>query len=371
MLTGENGILNKAIEAKEITEEAEKNEENILNSYEDIINDYVGIDWDTVLANAEMHPNQKTSTAIGVGTDGRAVNMDLWNCVLLDDGTYALSDNETLNNGTRTPGYHGQIIDGRIEGTIPQYIKSDTDNEFIKVTSLRSMFYGISDLIEAPVIPSTVTHLKETFQDTGLKEMPEIPKGVIDMTSTFYGCTNLSELKDIPDTVTDISYCFADCTSLTNINIELGRNVINMRSTFAGCSKLISINKLPDNVINLQGTFTKCSNLEIAPVIPDTVNNMCTTFQNCENLENVQMVIPSSVKNMQWTFQYCTKISGQITVNAELTGTIINGYEDYFGCFVDCATDGDGLIISKNSTCPELENLIKTKLTNANITIEE
>ena len=95
-LSGDNGILQNAARAKEETEQAQKEEENILNSYEDKINEYVGIDWDTVLANAEKHPNQKTSTAIGVGTDGRAVNMDLWEYTKLDDETYALNSEETI-----------------------------------------------------------------------------------------------------------------------------------------------------------------------------------------------------------------------------------------------------------------------------------
>ena len=89
-LTGDNGILTRVQEAKEETEQAQKDEENILNSYEDKINEYIGIDWDTALANAQKHPDQKISTAIGVGTDGRSVNMDLWEFTLLDDGTYEL-----------------------------------------------------------------------------------------------------------------------------------------------------------------------------------------------------------------------------------------------------------------------------------------
>mgnify|MGYP003376139956 CR=1 FL=1 len=372
-LTGENGILTRANDAKEKTEQAQKEEQNILNSYEDQINEYAGIDWDTVLANAQKHPDQKTSTVIGVGTDGRAVNMDLWECTKLEDGTYALNDVVTLEGtGTKTAGYIGDIINGKIEGTIPQYIKDESDGSFVEVTSLRSLFYGISDLTEAPVIPSTVTILQETFQNTGLERMPELPNGIIIMISTFYGCTDLSELKDIPDTVTDISYCFSGCTSLTNINIELGKNVTEMQATFEKCSNLVNVSKLPDNVINLRGTFNGCSNLKIPPVIPNNVINMystfiyCTnlleapnipnkvenmkwTFQYCENLGNVSIVIPASVKNMQWTFQYCTKISGQITINAGLTGTIIDGKPDYEGCIVDCATNGDGLKITGTS----------------------
>ena len=95
-LTGDNGILTRAQEAKNKTEQAQKEEEDILSSYEDKINEYTGIDWDTVLANAEKHPAQKTSTAIGVGTDGRPVNMDLWEYTLRDDGTYVLNSNDTM-----------------------------------------------------------------------------------------------------------------------------------------------------------------------------------------------------------------------------------------------------------------------------------
>ena len=68
-ISGENGIIQRAVEAREETEEAEKIEQNTLNSYEDTINEYMGIDWDRVLANVEKHPDQKTSTAIGVGAD--------------------------------------------------------------------------------------------------------------------------------------------------------------------------------------------------------------------------------------------------------------------------------------------------------------
>ena len=113
-LTGDNGILTRAQDAKNKTEQAQKDEENILSSYEDKINEYTGIDWDTALANAQKHPDQKTSTAIGVGTDGRPVNMDLWEYTKLDDGTYALNDEESLiENGARTAGYIGKIIDGK------------------------------------------------------------------------------------------------------------------------------------------------------------------------------------------------------------------------------------------------------------------
>ena len=159
-ISGENGIIQRAVEAKEETEKSEKIEQNTLNSYEDTINEYAGIDWDTVLANAEKHPDQKTSTAIGVGTDGRAVNMDLWEYTLLDDGTYALNSEETItavkeeNWSTARKGYLGNFIeDGKIQGTVPQFIKDETDDFFIAVTDMTYSFYNCADLREMPEIP--------------------------------------------------------------------------------------------------------------------------------------------------------------------------------------------------------------------------
>ena len=41
MLTGQNGILNRAAEAKEKTEEAQKQENETLNDYEKTFNKYM------------------------------------------------------------------------------------------------------------------------------------------------------------------------------------------------------------------------------------------------------------------------------------------------------------------------------------------
>ena len=46
MLTGQNGILNRATEAKEKTEEAKLKEQRMLNNYEEQITNYAGINWD-------------------------------------------------------------------------------------------------------------------------------------------------------------------------------------------------------------------------------------------------------------------------------------------------------------------------------------
>ena len=110
---GENGIFSRAQIAASTWRNAEANEQNAMDKSSELIDTYLPIDWNTVLANAQKHPDQETSTAIGVGTDGKAVNMDLWHYTLLDNGTYALNTSESIDaTGTREAGYIGNIING-------------------------------------------------------------------------------------------------------------------------------------------------------------------------------------------------------------------------------------------------------------------
>ena len=58
-LSGDNGILTRAKEAKEKTIKAQQEEQNILDSYEDELSNYFGIDWEKAKANAKAPENQK------------------------------------------------------------------------------------------------------------------------------------------------------------------------------------------------------------------------------------------------------------------------------------------------------------------------
>ena len=296
-LSGDNGILRNAAKAKENTEQAQEDEKNILNNYEDTINEYAGIDWDKVLANAEKHPDQKTSTVIGVGSDGRAVNMDLWEYTLMETGTYALNDELTLNTddaGNRTSGYLGEIVDGKIEGTIPQYIKEESDVSFIEVTNLESLFNG-TNLIEAPKIPNTVTNLSRTFQHCSqLIKAPIIPSGVTNMYGTFAQCSSLTEAPKIPSTVT------------------------NMSRTFLECASLIEPPQIPSGVTDMSGTFQNCSQLINAPEIPNTVKILSDTFRQCYSLENIAIIISDTVEKIDGMFWGCEKLSGTIIIYANI-----------------------------------------------------
>ena len=358
------GIINRATEAKEKTEEAQKQEENILNSYEDTINEYIGIDWDMVLANAEKHPDQKTSTAIGVGTDGRPVNMDLWEYTKLNDGTYGLNDAESVaTTGTRTAGYVGEFVDGKIEGTIPQYIKDETDGTFIEVTSIGWLFYQNTELTTSPILPTSITNMYNAFNGcTNLMTVEKLPDSVTNMQGAFNACSSLEKIVDLPENVENLSYAFQDCSSLKEV-CEIPSAVKNLRGTFrncveleeapklnegiedmsvafSGCSKLNKIDKIPNTVLNMESTFYNCTSLVVAPELSENVENLQRTFTNCTSLVTPPTKIPSSVNNMQLTFGNCSNLNGEIIVEANITGENIliwgtTNQVDYWRCFND------------------------------------
>ena len=80
---------------------------------------------------------------------------------------------------------------------------------------------------------------------------------------------------------------------------------------------------------------------------------MCATFSGCSSLTNVNLII------------------GNIKIDANVNGSIIDNIHDYTQCFREISTNGRSLIISKNSTCSILEIILNTKSINSNITLEE
>ena len=349
MLTGQNGILNRAEEAKDKTEEEQLEEKEKLGDMEDIISEYTGIDWDFVLANAEKHPEQKKSTAIGIGTDGKPVNMDLWEYTLLNDETYGLNTKENLETESSqgvTAGYKGGFTqDGEIEGKIPQYISEDNGNNFKEVTNLKWLFFNCIDMKKSPEIPTTAKILNYTFRAcTNLVSTPEIPYGVSNMSRTFLDCTSLENVVNIPYGVIDLSYAFD------------------------GCIKLKNVPDIPDSVISMERTFDGCISLDIAPKLSNNLVNMYMTFINCENLKTAS-IVPSSVTNMNRAFYGCKNLTGEIEINANLTGNIIGDNERDWGfIFLKAATENN-CKVTITGECKMLSNIVK-EANNPNITLK-
>lgn len=435
-LTGDNGILTRAQEAKNKTEEAQDAEKINLavaeaqigdNGYQELncsnlqkaidngfegrnvvvsdngdgtftvsildrLKDYIisnsgntveeGIDWNEAMANAvvpESQDEERNEKVIGLGTNGKAVDMDLWKYIQLEDGTYALRTKDI-----NASGYVGGFTsNGEIEGKVPQYISTDNGKTYKPVTSLEYCFKGQTDLKIAPKLPNIVTNMHETFLNcTKLEQITNIPNSVTNMTSAFIGCSKLVSIPNFPTNLNTLHSSFKDCSNLSDVP-TIPDSVTDMKGTFNNCTSLIEIPNLPNNLTTLDGTFYNCSALKKCPDIPSSVTNLnttfwkCTslveapnilygvetmdmTFLGCENLTKGPDVIPESVTILKQTFQECPKLSGEIEINANITDTT---YSIFYG-----ATQGEAKLKLKGN-CPILSEIV-SKANNPNITLK-
>ena len=402
MLTGQNSILNRAKEAKEKNLKSQKEEQSVLNNYEEKISNYVGVDWEYAKSSAKAPEEQKekrNNNVIGLGTDGKPVNMDLWEYTLLEDNTYGLNSNEVFNNkeigGTNEEnisrmGYKGGFSNGKIIGKVPQYISTDNGKSYKAVTNMYITFINCNDLEEAPEIPETVNNLMGTFVGNGnLLKIGKIPDYVVNMTSTFYeckkllyienlpnkgltsmpytffSCEDLEKVPYIPDTVQEMGDTFRKCYKLTELT-NLPSSLVNMKKTFEECNSLASVPNIPSNVIDMTQTFYKCTNLLTISEIPNKVENMNDTFKYCINLKSCPP-IPESVTNMLATFSYCANLQGEIEINANLDGKIVlNNYRDYDDCLMG-ATTLSGISLKVTGSCKKIDEIVATA-NNENVT---
>ena len=319
-----------------------------------------GKDWNEIMQNAKAPEEQKeerNTGVIGIGTDGKTVNMDLWEYTL-NNGTYTLNDIDDIkaeDANTENKGYLGKIINGKIEGTVPMYIKGKSDKNFIPVTNLKDTFINLQndfdELVTTPVIPSTVT----------------------EMQSTFSRCGKLKNITNLPPKLEIFKWTFYECTSFENFNMFIPNTVTNMGGTFQKCKNLKRFNsEIPNSVINMDYTFESCTNLsEFNSPIPENVINMFATFSQCENLTEVNMVIPESVTNLQYTFRECLNLRGTIEINANVTGKLISNNLDYMACFGYSTSTHNNAKLTLKGTCTVLEKILEdAKLYDATSNIE-
>ena len=196
------------------------------------------VNWDKILEDANKNPEsmkhkeQVKSSFIGIGTDGKPVNMDLWRPSKKEDGTWGIFSCESAY--AMDYAYDGGIDDdGKIVGKIPQYIYNGEEGKFTEVTDLSNTFYRCTGLTTAPEIPSGVIYMNSTFANCErLTTAPEIPNSVKNMNSTFIWCTGLTTAPKIPNSVKYMEYTFSECTNLTG-EITINANIDN--GDYGGC----------------------------------------------------------------------------------------------------------------------------------------
>ena len=376
-LTGDNGILTRAQEAKNKTEESALEEKIKLLATETMINQYTGeneektaqelqdelnnqgenvlvIQWDkyiifdlnenkeyrvtsdgnteywgestigqtllnTKTANSDqIAQDGSTSNIIGIDNDGNTVNMLLWEYTLIDDTALGKVGTYGLNDKN---GLDGSGTLGRSAGYIGEYTE---DGQIIGTVPAYISEDGGNTYV-------SVTSMVHTFYDCDeLKIAPEIADTVTDMQVTFYQASNLTTSPSkIPDSVIDLSFTFANCENLNNVPL-LGRNIKDMNASFRYTSISEFGVEIPNSVTNMSSTFNGCTGLvEFNSKLPDSVTSMSSTFYGCTGLVEFNSNIPNSVTNMTSTFNGCTSL---VEFNSNIPNSVTNMQSTFYNC---------------------------------------
>ena len=379
MLTGDNGIVQRAGEAKIIMDEQQEAEKIQLSYMAEKTNQF----GKTVQANGLQEEIEKYGEVeVFDNGDGTfyVIYKDSGNCYLVDkNGNATKSDKSEVisgvfaiiySDGTMAFNTTGNTIEGKTvlykTGDISRTkfetyddipwkdhltkIKTVTFEEEVKPMYTRRWFDRCTNLTQIAEIQNlntkSVKDMRAMFQGskfTTLDLSNFDTKNVKDMCAMFWQCKNLTSLNVSNfDTrnVIDMKGMFYNCEKLTSLNVSNfdTKNVTNMESMFFGCEKLTSLNLNSfdtSSVINMQEMFEWCEGLKtlnLSSFNTGKVTNMYLMFNNCLNLQslNVSNFDTKNVTNMSAMFQCCIGLT-TLDVSSFDTSNVTD-MSTMFGC---------------------------------------
>ena len=325
MLTGDNGILQRAGEAKVIMDEQQE-AEKIQLSYMAEKTNQLG---KAIQANGLQEEIEKYGEAeVFDNGDGTfyVIYKDSGNCYLVDKNGNVTKRDKTevisgvfaiiYSDGTMAFNTTGNTIEGKTvlykTGDISQTkfetyddipwkehltkIKTVTFEEEVKPMYTRRWFDRCTNLT----------------QITGIQKLNT--KNVKDMRAMFQGSkfTTLDLSNFDTKNVKDMCAMFQQCKNLTSLNVSNfdTSNVTNMGNMFYYCNNLTSLNVInfdTSNVTDMSAMFNMCLNLQSVNVSyfdTKNVTNMSAMFQHCYELTilDVSNFDTSNVTDMSTMF---------------------------------------------------------------------
>ena len=233
MLTGQNGILNRAGEAKEQTTAAQKNEEENLNTMQDLIEE-------NILSNNEYKGitiTEKSADVIFLKADGTTEgdinNLETGDIVKFGD--YEYHYNQKYYHNPRGTGWSD-------EDTMDGWGATVIDRNKTEYGELCGNIFG-KQLKNIDCLFGSGVSLEGC---KNIQKSPKIPYGVVSMGGAYQNCTNLKTAETIPSSVTNMDYAFSECDNLEgiiiiNANPQSYYNWCSDRNaiTITGSSKLL------------------------------------------------------------------------------------------------------------------------------------
>ena len=319
MLTGDNSILKRAVDAKERTERAEI----IESAKTDILGQI-----------AENKGKNITKEQLAIILNKQFKNVDentIPDDILNNDMKLTTIDEKYAINLS-------EIYNGR-------FSKS---NKTKFVEKLDSKTHGFGDYTKIQKIERATIEPDERFRQEvnlvssndsqneiymwndnnvlywySIAENPELPKDSKQLFAGFESLLDVNGIKDFnTSNVTNMSNMFGSCYNLKGIDLSnwnMG-NVTNMSNMFNGCLNLKSIdlsNWNTGNVTNMSAMFNAClvlENLDLLSFNTSNVTNTSSMFRYCKELQKIkvsQNFKVESVSDSTQMFENCISLVGE------------------------------------------------------------
>ena len=398
MLTGQNGILKRAGEAKERVKKA-----NLLETIELLYTDMI-------VTNSELNEESFKEKLRNHNIEVEDIRTGTFIIITLKNGETYINDAENgkfrkignedifvaYYNNTKTLRFaskenklpeinkqNGDEYYGNIKGTQFKSLVDDGADESsrhsdspwdshaneianvefidtIKPLNTQVWFYKFSCLEKIDITnldTSECINMRGLFSACfNLKQIDGIEKidtsKVSNMMHLFENCKSLTNI-DVSNfdtgNVKDMRYMFAFCSSVANIDVNNFKtnNVINMSSLFYGCSNLTNVNISnfnTSNVIYMESMFNSCTNLKSVNINNFNTKNVISMrcmFYDCQQLEelNVSQFNTENVTDMYAMFWRCQKLKS-LNISNWNTSNVTNMYCLFARCEVleaDCS----------------------------------
>lgn len=390
MLTGQNGILNRAGEAKEKTGIAQIDESVKLavadaltkgtggitkTNLEEALNKYVGegnyglsdvTDGWKISAGGKRYnvtsrggiSEEDNSKTPSIGeiysepgiTEDDIAPADIFSYKILDEEakTAAITkinvECSVLERVDQRYTYYGFNRDDVTDTlVVPYEYTSDEGKKYTIVEACVKAIYcdyennnNISNFIpnniKTIIFPNTITKLKDIYDKSANSSAPNkslkkvIFPNKLQKVGGFSSCESMISF-ELPETVTEISaYAFYGCNKMSTIQIPDNVKTIE-KSAFYYCTSIQQIT-FSSNIERLgDDAFYGCEEIrEIT--IPKNIKQLGSgVFMFCSNLEKV--IIENGIQEIpDWTFYYCKNLS-EIQIPNNITAI---GYRAFMGC---------------------------------------
>ena len=347
-LTGDNGLLSKAGEAKNVADQANLEEEVQLALVESKTNKYFNHNSsieDKIKAIFEKSYGQGNITVAKSGKNYKAIvkdtkiryrirydgkvekyeEMDPTNVYArLNDGTLYLR--ATQIDDRYKPYTNSSSIADNLNATVNDVLYVDIEEPIAPITAYQ-MFYNCKNIVQI--------NNMENFHTENITSMHQM---FCHMEKIDYIDVSRFDTSKVTSMYSMFDYCFEiDNLDISGFNTN---NVKSMALMFTACHSLSSIDVTGFDtscVEDMWGMFNECFKFKIINIeVFDTskVKNMRNMFNECKSLTslNLSNFNTSNVTNMDRMFRHCTSLTS-INLSNFNTNKTTNMYDLFSECY--------------------------------------